>query len=214
MQVKLRSVTSGSRRWLGILRGVFLIGAAVVLLVILIGRLHTAQRLTGGTLHSPTQGHPAPDFTVHTWAWWDALSAPKSALKAPTIPAPASETLRLAALKGTPVVVNFWASWCDPCRQEAPILQAAWQQYGTQGVKFVGVDADPDDPEQNSLAFLKQYGVTYFNGPDTNQSITISYGVIAIPVTVFIDRQGNIVSKHSGAIDTTALDASIQQLLA
>lgn len=165
-------------------------GALVVLLLV---RLISAGTAAGGDPVSPLAGKPAPDFTITTW---NGVSA---------------QQVRLADLKGKPVVVNFWASWCDPCREETPVLQAAWQKYQGSGVMFVGVAMR--DKQSDGAAFLKQYGVTYPSGPDTTGQITIDYGVTGPPETVFIDRHGVVVSKTIGAIDDGSLDKAIQGLL-
>lgn len=165
-------------------------GALVVLLLV---RLVSAGNAAGGNPVSLLVGKPAPDFTITTW---NGTSA---------------QQVRLADLKGKPVVVSFWASWCDPCREETPVLQAAWQKYQGSGVMFVGVAMR--DKQSDATAFLKQYGVTYPAGPDTTGQITIDYGVTGPPETVFIDRHGVVVSKTIGAIDDGSLDKAIQSLL-
>lgn len=165
-------------------------GALVVLLLV---RLISAGNAAGSNPVSPLAGKPAPDFTITTW---NGASV---------------QQVRLADLKGKPVVVNFWASWCDPCREEAPVLQAAWQKYQGSGVMFVGVAMR--DKQSDGTAFLKQYGVTYPSGPDTTGQITIDYGVTGPPETVFIDRHGVVVSKTIGVIDDGSLDKAIQGLL-
>ena len=172
----------------------------VALLAVLAVRLLTAFQAASaasaaGASHMAGRVHPAPDFTLTTWAW---AGAP-------------SQTVHLAALKGHPVVLNFWASWCNPCHQEAPTLEAAWRQYQAKGVIFIGVDVN--DTQTDALAFLRQYGITYLNGPDATGHITLVYGAPGLPVTVFIDRHGNLVSKHIGLIDASTLDRNIRSLL-
>ncbi|MDA1188499.1 MAG: TlpA disulfide reductase family protein [Chloroflexi bacterium] len=125
-------------------------------------------------------------------------------------------TFRLSDHLGKPVVVNFWASWCPPCRDEAQVLEQAWRTYGSQDVVFVGVDIQEDATtgESDARAFLAQYGVTYPNGMDDNGSITIDYGVIGLPVTFFIDKNGVVARRWVGAITAAQLDLSVQALLA
>lgn len=93
-----------------------------------------------------------------------------------------------ATVKGQILVVNFWASWCLPCRDEAPILQKLSQEYAAQGVVFLGVAYQ--DRQEDSLAFLKRFGITYPNGPDTTGEISIEYGTTGIPETWFIGADG------------------------
>src|SRR6266851_1558185 len=124
---------------------------------------------------SPLIGHPAPDFTL------TVLSSR---------PAPA---IHLASLKGKPVMINFWASWCVPCQQEAPLLQSTWQHVQSQGIIFLGIDFQDDHTE--GLNFLHTYKITYLNVVDVTGSIAINYGLTGVPETFFLNRRGVVVSK-------------------
>lgn len=128
-----------------------------------------------------------------------------------TLPLFSGGEITLSNLKGKPVVINFWASWCPPCRDEAPILEKVWQLYRERGVTFIGVDIQ--DKEEDALAYIEEFGITYPNGRDLNGRITIDYGVGGIPVTFFIDRDGLIVSRWVGAINEDLLVARIEELL-
>lgn len=99
-----------------------------------------------------------------------------------------------AAVKGRPMVINFWASWCLPCRDEAPILQKLSQEYSPKGVVFLGVAYQ--DRLEDSNTFLKRYGITYPNGPDTSGEISIEYGTTGIPETWFIGADGTVRYKY------------------
>ena len=121
------------------------------------------------------------------------------------------DTLRLANLRGRPVVVNFWASWCPPCRQEAPLLERTWREYRDRGVVFVGIDVW--DSEQDARKFLKEFDLTYVNGPDPRGQISIDYGLSGIPETFFIDRQGQIGRKWIGPFTDQALRAFLDELV-
>jgi len=105
-----------------------------------------------------------------------------------------SGTLALASLRGKPVVLNFWASWCVPCKGEAKMLEDAWQRYRSQGVVFVGIDWH--DVKSDARRFLDHHGVTYPTVLDGSGSITDSYGVVGVPETYFIDRRGRLVGEH------------------
>jgi cytochrome c biogenesis protein CcmG/thiol:disulfide interchange protein DsbE len=119
--------------------------------------------------------------------------------------------LRLAELAGRPAVVNFWASWCKPCRQEVDVLDRLAQEYGPQGVAFVGVNLwDTDD---KALGFLEEFRVTYANGLDAGGGAAIDFGVTGLPETFFVDRQGQLVRKFIGPINERALRAAVEELL-
>lgn len=106
--------------------------------------------------------------------------------------------LALEDLRGKAVFLNFWASWCPPCRAEARDLEAAWQKLKDKEVVFIGVALQ--DTDQASLEFLKEFDVTYPNGRDPSGKIAIDYGVWGIPESFFIDPQGQITYKHVGGI--------------
>ncbi len=124
---------------------------------------------------------------------------------------PGSE-IQLAELRGRPVVVNFWASWCQPCRDEAAVLEHFAAEYGPRGVAFVGVNVW--DNEQQARAFLEEFGISYPNGTDTRGSAAVEYGLTGLPETFFIDRQGRIVSKFVGPLTDRALRTAVESLLA
>ncbi len=119
--------------------------------------------------------------------------------------------ITLSSLRGKPVVINFWASWCPPCREEAPILEKVWRLYREKGVTFIGVDLQ--DTEAEALAYIEEFDITYPNGPDLDGRITIDYGVGGIPVTFFIDGEGMIISRWVGAINENMLVERIEELL-
>ena len=148
---------------------------------------------SSGATSSPLLGHPAPDFTL-------------AVLSDTPVPA-----IHLATLKGKPIVLNFWASWCDPCKHEAPLLEAIWQRVQSQGVVFLGVDYD--DTQGDGLAFLQTYGITYRSVMDKDGAVAINYGVSGVPETFFIDRRGIIVQKVIGELTQQTLQANIQALL-
>ncbi|MGB8647534.1 MAG: redoxin domain-containing protein [Anaerolineae bacterium] len=131
------------------------------------------------------------------------------------------QAVNLANLQGKPVVLNFWASWCAPCREEAPSLQAAWEQYRTQGVMVVGVDYV--DTESEARKYLTEFKITYPNGPDLKSNVSGAYHITGVPETYFITRQGKLLSGMDasgrpyanwiGPIPQDALQARIEKLL-
>ncbi|MCI0647960.1 MAG: TlpA family protein disulfide reductase [Chloroflexi bacterium] len=121
------------------------------------------------------------------------------------------ETLRLSDLRGKVVVLNFWASWCPPCRQEAPTFEKVWQRYRERGVVFVGVDIW--DTDEDAAKFLREFGLTYPTGPDRTGEIGIDYGLTGLPETYFITRDGMIAQKAIGIVQEETLGQAIETLL-
>lgn len=117
----------------------------------------------------------------------------------------ATGTLDLASLRGKPVVLNFWASWCGPCKGEAQMLEQAWQRYRSKGVVFVGVDYH--DVTGDARRFLERHDITYPTVQDGSGMIADRYGVSAVPETYFIDRRGRLVGEHIKGTVTNQQDA-------
>jgi cytochrome c biogenesis protein CcmG/thiol:disulfide interchange protein DsbE len=141
------------------------------------------------------------------------IPTPLLAKAAPSFALPLFDgtVLRLEDLRGKVVFLNFWASWCPPCRAEARTLEAAWQEYKDQGVVFVG--ANIQDKEADARAFLEEFAITYPNGIDRGSKIAIDYGVWGLPETFIIDREGRIVYKHVGALDWHTLSGKLDEAL-
>jgi cytochrome c biogenesis protein CcmG/thiol:disulfide interchange protein DsbE len=100
-------------------------------------------------------------------------------------------------LRGSPVVVNFWASWCIPCREEAPLLQRAWRQYRDEGVVFLGVNIN--DAKSDARRFVEKFGITYPTVRDVDLVLPKRFGVKGLPETFFIDDRWTFVGAISGA---------------
>jgi cytochrome c biogenesis protein CcmG, thiol:disulfide interchange protein DsbE len=105
-----------------------------------------------------------------------------------------SGTLDLASLRGHPVVLNFWASWCDPCKGESAMLQREWTHYRKQGVVFLGIDYH--DVAGDARTFLSHHGVTYPAVQDGSGKVGDRYGITGVPETYFVDRRGRLVGVH------------------
>lgn len=117
--------------------------------------------------------------------------------------------IRLQELRGKVVFLTFWASWCPPCRAEARELESAWQRFKDKDVVFLGINIQ--DKEEDALAFLKEFNITYPNGRDTSGKIAIDYGVWGIPEAFFIGRDGTITYKHVGTLGSTLVGAKIEE---
>jgi cytochrome c biogenesis protein CcmG/thiol:disulfide interchange protein DsbE len=119
--------------------------------------------------------------------------------------------VRLSDLRGKAVFLNFWASWCPPCRAEARDLEAAWQELKHHNMVFIGVALQ--DTDENSRAFLEEFNVSYPNGRDESGKIAVDYGVWGIPESFFIDPQGRITYKHVGAIRAAMVTNKLKEAL-
>ena len=109
------------------------------------------------------------------------------------------------------MIINFWASWCPPCRQESPGFERVWQKHQDQRVQIVGVDIQ--DTEEDALAYVNEFGLTFPNGRDIDGKITVEYGVIGLPVTFFIGADGMVERRWVGALPEDRLESWTQALL-
>jgi len=122
------------------------------------------------------------------------------------------QTVDLKNYRGKPVILNFWASWCVSCRQEAHIVETAYQAFKDQGAVFIGLAIN--DERSASLRFIEKYGKTYLLGPDdTIGTISLNYGVTAVPETFFIDKEGIIRYKSLGPVASGQIDRFLEQQL-
>lgn len=135
-------------------------------------------------------------------------SGPAPAFAAPDL-AESTRTIALADFRGTPLVVNFWASWCVPCRREMPRLAAAARRLDGR-VAFVGIDYK--DQRGDALAFARKMGVPYRSAVDPDGTIGDRYGIYGLPTTVFVDARGRIVGRYLGEMKGGTLDRLLAQL--
>ena len=139
-------------------------------------------------ISSPLIGRQAPDFRVQLFG---------------------GEDLQLGQLRGKIVFLNFWASWCLPCREEARDLETAWRRLKDEDVVFVGINIQ--DREEDATKFLREFNVTYPNGRDLSARIAIDYGVWGVPETFFIDPSGKITYKHVGTPGSEVITAKVEE---
>ena len=131
----------------------------------------TPAATTGGAVPAPQVGFAAPDFSLQ-----DA----------------SGETVTLSELRGHPLIVNVWASWCPPCRAEMPAMQRVYQDYRDAGLEILAVNAANQDQTEAALAFVEQNGLTFPILFDEVGSVSQHYQVRALPTSFFIDAQGII----------------------
>lgn len=139
-------------------------------------------------IESPIIGRPAPGFALTLFD--EQAVAPDD-------------------FRGKVVFVNFWASWCPPCRAEAPMLEATWRRLQEQGVVFLGVNTQDDEPR--ARAFLQEFGITFPNGRDPDGRIAIDYGVWGLPEAFIVDPAGRITYKHIGTLGQALLLAKLDE---
>lgn len=140
---------------------------------------------------SPVPGHVAPDFTLQDMA---------------------GKQVKLSALRGKPVLVNFWASWCPPCRQEMPDLAKKADEYKGR-VQFYGVNLTVQDKVEDAKAFAQSAGVAFPILLDKNGDVAKEYHVQAIPSTFLIDAKGQIKEVIPGGMTAEIMDSLLKQLV-
>jgi peroxiredoxin len=116
-----------------------------------------------------------------------------------TLPARGGSTVNLSQFKGQVVMINFWASWCVPCRKEMPLLETIYKKYKPLGFTLIGVNVEPDQKDAES--FLKQTPVSFPVLFDAKSQVSGLYNVQVMPTTVFIDRKGNVRMVHQSYQD-------------
>jgi cytochrome c biogenesis protein CcmG, thiol:disulfide interchange protein DsbE len=147
------------------------------------------------------------------WGLWHSRLTQVDAGAAPdfTLTQFDGQTFRLSTQRGKAVVVNFWASWCLACRQEALALEATWRAYRDRGMVFVGVDYVDTDAE--ARRYMAEFDNTYPNGPDLGTRISQRYRIKGVPETYFVNAKGDLQGVIIGPTDETELSQRIDALL-
>ena len=173
----------------------------VVIVVSLLGALFAYGLLTDqrdrSDIGSPLVGKELPAFTMPLFSRYTPDHG---------------ETFAYAEHAGQqPMVVNFWASWCAPCFAEAPELQAAAEEYGSE-VLFVGINTQ-DGNQDNAQEFLDRFDLTFPNGRDESSRVSVEYGIFGLPETFFINADGTLNYKHAGPLTPEILAEQTQALI-
>jgi peroxiredoxin len=120
--------------------------------------------------------------------------------------------ISLAAYRGKPVVLNFWASWCEPCKSEAAVLERDWTSYRERGVVFLGVDYH--DLASDARRFVRAHALTFTMLEDGSGKVTSSYGINQVPETYVLNRQGRVVAHLAGPITDPGFAGKFRSALA
>jgi cytochrome c biogenesis protein CcmG, thiol:disulfide interchange protein DsbE len=152
-----------------------------------------AEAVTGGMIPAPREGFLAPDFILQ-----DA----------------SGQQVQLSDLRGQPVLINLWASWCAPCRQEMPAMQAAYEAYASEGFTILAVNTTYQDDRSAALSFAANLGLTFPILFDEDGSVSRAYQTRLMPTSLFIDREG-VVRRVvlGGPMSEALLRAEVERLL-
>ena len=141
---------------------------------------------------APVVGHTAPDFEL---------------------PTPTGEIIRLSDYRGTPVIVNFWATWCGPCRAEFPEFQEAAVD-NADSLVIIGVNSTSTDQAENIPSFLEEFGITFPIVLDEQGDVVDQYRVLGLPTTVFVDSNGVVNEVFTGPLNKAYIESKISELQA
>ncbi|MXX49554.1 MAG: TlpA family protein disulfide reductase [Chloroflexi bacterium] len=166
-------------------------GCPALLLGVVLATLVLGAQLAERNRGRPASG-PAPDFELRLFT---------------------GESIRLSDLRGQVVLLNFWASWCPPCRAEAPDLQALHEDFASSGLRVIGVNMLESSPAK-AKAFIDELGIGYANGEDIEQRIARLYRVEAPPESFLIDRRGQVRHVYIGSIRYAIINGKVESLLA
>jgi cytochrome c biogenesis protein CcmG, thiol:disulfide interchange protein DsbE len=152
----------------------------------------TSTLLSLASASGLTVGQPAPDFSLKT-------------LDGQT-------TITLSELRGKPVILNFWASWCTPCRQEMPALQAAYEAHQGEGLTVLAINLTTQDTLPDAQAFIEELQLAMPALADETNAVGEAYHIIGLPTTYFVDAQGIITYLKLGPLDESQLNSHIKEM--
>jgi cytochrome c biogenesis protein CcmG/thiol:disulfide interchange protein DsbE len=178
-----------AERGAGSARLVALVVAVAMLALLTLMIWGIGRQAAGSVGQVPVAVRPAPAFSIQLFE---------------------GGTFDLTSMRGKPVLVNFWASWCIPCEDEAPTLERVSRAYRDR-VAFIGIDVQ--DTDASAREFVRRFGVSYPNGPDPSGAISVEYGMSGVPESYFVDREGKLVRKWQGPLDEQRLRAFLEELL-
>ena len=169
--------------------------------VLIVGGLFVAFNFTGsgsdeaatnGLEPAPVAGHPAPDFTLQTLD---------------------GQQVSLSDFKGQPVIINFWATWCGPCRVEMPHFQEAYAEHQDNGLVILGVNLTERDSVNAVPGFLDEFGLTFPVVLDEKGNVAETYKVFGQPASVFVDKNGEVHEVFYGPVNKAFIDERVAELL-
>jgi cytochrome c biogenesis protein CcmG/thiol:disulfide interchange protein DsbE len=189
-------------RIIGVAIGVGVAVLVVTLLIVgLVNRRNDGPRFVADEVLAPAQRKPAPVYSL-------PVLSPGGTI------APAGRQVSLANLRGEPVLVNVWASWCGPCRDETPVLEGIWNRYKARGLTVLGLNVE--DVTDNALGFIHKYKLTYPSLRDGSQKTKQQFGYTGVPETFLVDKNGKVALYVPGPLtpaDINGFDAVVTPLL-
>ncbi len=187
----------------GLLRGFAALFALAFIALLAYGLAVQAPDTTIDDALARAQATSAPEFEL------DILQRERqpAGQEAPVERIAADGRVALSELRGRPVVLNFWASWCEPCRVEAPVLERGWRQARRQGVVFLGLNMQ--DVTGDARDFMREFDVSYLNVREGGKQTARRYGATGLPETFFISARGQVVAHVIGALSPARLRAGV-----